>query len=300
MFKWFFQKGVRQGIFWSFIAYLQCALQDVFIRQLKEIGTSLHMSEIMFFRFLFSLMSIFGAMLIFGKLHLMKTKIHGLHLARGLLGSAMLTLAAMGVMEMTLVENSAILFAQAFVTIIIAVLWLKEKVNSRIFVALLFGIVGVLSIAFASGVDGISCKFNYKVFIPLSAAILAAISSILIKKMTLLHENKCTMLFYFALYTTVISFIPALLHWQTPNLHELLYLLMYGVGANLVQFFIFLAYEATEASKIAHMQYTEIPFSLMFGWMFFGEKPSQMVIVGILFIVLGVVVSSKKDKCGCC
>ena len=109
-------------------------------------------------------------------------------------------------------------------------------------------------------------------------------------------ENTLTMLFYFGLYTTIIAgiFVPKV--WITPTTYELLLIFLLGIGANLIQLFIFLTYRATDASNIAPTRYIELLFSISFGFLFFNQIPKLWDIIGALCIILGTFILSKSNN----
>lgn len=283
MFKWFVEKGLRQGIFWSIMIYLQCSVQDVLI---KFLGQRLHHVEIVFFRFLFSMLVVLLPILVSRK-NLLKTSQHKMHVIRGVLGALALALCAFAVIKMPLAENTTIMFSQALFTVLLSIIFLKEKITMNACFATVIGFLGVL-VMFRPSAE----KINMLAVIPITAAVLFSVSNIIIKKMLDKQENSLTMLFYFGLYTTIISGIFVPFFWITPRLSEMLLLFCLGVGANLMQLFIFLAFRATTVSSIGHVQYIELLFSTLFGFYFFNEIPENAVYIGAALIILGVFISS--------
>ena len=287
MFNWFVKKGLSQGIFWSILIYLQCSIQDVICRLL---GDRLHYVEIVFFRFLFSVLIVLVPVLVSQK-KLLQSSQHKMHLLRGFLGAVALALCALGVTLMPLAEHTSILFSQALFTLILSIIFLKEKVKAKTCFATAIGFLGVL-VMFRPSAD----KIHFVAIIPTIAAILFAFSNIIIKKMLNKKEHTLTMLFYFGLHTTIIAGVFVPFYWTCPTVHELLLLLCLGLGANLAQLFIFLAFRATAVSSVGLIQYIELPFSILFGFWFFGEMPESIVYIGAALIIFGVFVSSYSKK----
>ena len=287
MFDWFKEKGLKQGIFWAIMIYFIGTLNDVIARFL---GDRLHAVEIAFFRFLFSVLVIVYPMLK-SKDNLFKSTMHGYHLMRGILGAIALGLCCYSVNIMPLAENTTILFSEALFMLPLAAIFLKEKVSLSAIIATLIGFSGLI-IMFKPSANNL----NIKALVPTFAALLFAIMNIMIKKMIDARENSWTMLFYFGLYTTIISGIIVPFYWITPNLRELVLILFLGIGANLIQLFIFLAYRATTASNISPVRYTELPFAILFGFIFFGQIPSYMTLLGALLIILGTFISGYSKK----
>lgn len=282
-FNWFSEKGLRQGIFWAIMIYLTGTINDVLA---KFLGNRLHAIEIAFFRFLFSAIIVLIPM-IRSKQNLFKSNIHQWHVMRGVLGAVALGLCCYSVNIMPLAENTTILFSEALFMLPLAAIFLKEKISKTTIIATLVGFSGLI-LMFRPKADNI----NVLAIVPTIAALLFAIMNIMIKKMIDAKENALTMLFYFGLYTTMISGAIVPFYWVTPNLNELLLILLLGAGANLIQLFIFLAYRAASASDISPVRYSELPFAIIFGFLFFGQIPDAITIAGAALIIIGTFISS--------
>jgi S-adenosylmethionine uptake transporter len=168
---------------------------------------------------------------------------------------------------------------------------LGEKVRSHSIIATIIGFAGLI----------VMCRpkagnINMMAVIPAFAALLFAIMNIMIKRMVDAGEHTLTMLFYFGLYTTILSgaFVPAC--WLMPNMHELLLIVLLGLGANVIQLFIFLAYKATTASVISPIRYVELPFATLCGLVFFGQVPETVSIIGALLIIAGSTLASHSFR----
>ena len=285
--SWYCKKGITQGIFWSILIYLISSINDVLM---KLLGERLSFIEISFFRFLFSVVVIIIPMLMSSK-NLFKTSMHMAHMIRGILGALALGLCCYSVNIIPLSENTIILFSEALFLLPLSAIFLKEKVNNKAIFATIIGFIGLL-IIFKPKTSNI----NLLAIIPTIAAFLFASMDIIIKQMVNKKENTLTMLFYFGLYTTIIAgiFVPKI--WITPTTYELLLIFLLGIGANLIQLFIFLAYRATDAANIAPTRYTELLFSILFGFLFFNQTPNLSDIAGALFIILGTFILSKSNN----
>ena len=284
---WFLNKGLKQGIFWAIMIYLVGTFNDVLA---KFLGNRLHAVEIAFFRFLFSAIIVIVPM-IKSKENLFKSSMHGMHIMRGIIGTIALGLCCYSVNIMPLAENTTILFSEALFMLPLTALFLGEKINNTSIIATIIGFIGLL-IMFRPKAENI----NILAIIPTCAAFLFATMNIMIKKMIDNHENTLTMLFYFGLYTTIISVVFVPFFWITPNLHELLLIFLLGLGANLIQLFIFLAYRATTASNISPIRYIELPFAILFGLAFFGQIPNATTIFGSILIITGTIIASYAKK----
>ena len=285
--NWFCSQGIKQGIFWATLIYFTSSINDVLM---KLLGERLSFIEISFFRFFFSLVVVLIPMLL-SKRNLFKTEMHIHHIVRGILGAIALGLCCYSVNIIPLSENTTILFSESLFLLPLSATLLKEQVNKRAILATIIGFMGLL-IMFKPKASNI----NIMAIIPTIAALLFAIMDIIIKQMINKKENTLTMLFYFGLYTTIIAGILLPGVWITPTTRELLLIFLLGIGANLIQLFIFLAYRATEASNIAPTRYIELLFSISFGFLFFNQIPKLLDIIGALFIILGTFILTKSNN----
>lgn len=287
MSNWFLEKGTKQGIFWALMIYIVCPLNDVLM---KILGDRLHFVEISFFRFLFSSVMV-AIPIMFAHKNLLKTNMHGMHIARGVLGAIAVALCCLGVNVMPLAENTTILFSEALFILPMAMLILHEKVSSKSWIATIVGFIGLI-VMFRPNLD----NFNVLAIIPTVAAFLFAVMSIMVKIMVDKKENNLTMLFYFAVYTTIISAVFVPFFWLRPNFVEICLLILLGLGANLIQLCLFLAYRATNASTVSPIRYTELPFATLFGFFIFGQIPDMITIVGASLIIAGTFLNSYSEK----
>lgn len=285
IFSWFMKLGYAQGAFWATMICLVSVSNDVLMRTL---GSRLHVAEIIFFRFLFSMITVVPLMLSKGTT-LFYTKKPVLHLLRAILGVGAIGACCYAVNAMPLSENTTIMFSQPLFFLPLAVIFLRENVDKARWIATLIGFVGLV-IILQPGAD----TFRLVAFVPMAAALQFALLDILAKKMVK-TENTYNMLFYFAFGTTIGACIPALYFWQTPTLAELGLLVLLGIGANLIQVCLIRAFSATDASALMPFRYVEFIFSALFGFLLFSEIPTQIVFLGALLIIAGTFYISYQE-----
>lgn len=273
--KWFVKKGYTQGVFWAVMICLFSVTNDVLMRFL---GERLHVVQIVFFRFLFSMLSVLPFM-VGKKLTLFKTSDPKMHFWRAVLGVGAIGMCCYSVNVMPLSENTTIMFAEPLFFLPMAVLFLHEKVDISRWLATTIGFVGLM-IILRPGTEA----FRFVALAPVTAAIFFAILNVFAKKMVS-NEHTLTMLFYFGLGTTLAAFVPLLFIWQTPTIKELIFLIILGIGANLIQVCLFRAFSSTEASALMPFRYVEFIFSALFGFLFFTEIPTLWTITGALLII---------------
>lgn len=270
IFGWFVRRGYLQGVFWALMICLVSSTNDVLMRFL---GERLHVVQIVFFRFLFSTITVLPLMLRHEK-NLFKTDQPKAHALRAFVGALALGLCCLSVNIMPLAENTAVMFCEPLCFLPMAYFLLKEKVDKDRWLATFMGFIGLL-IIIQPGMD----SFRSEAFVPMGAAILFAYLCVMAKRM-IATEHTLTLLFYFGVGTTIFASLFLPFFWITPTLHELIFLCLLGVGANLIQVCLFRAYASTDASALAPFRYTEFLFASTFGFLFFGQIPELSIILG--------------------
>ncbi len=277
LFGWFVRKGYLQGVFWALMICVVSSTNDVLMCFL---GERLHTVQIMFFRFLFSMLTVLPLMLRHES-NLFKTTQPKTHVLRAVVGAVALGLCCLSVHIMPMAENTAIMFFEPIFFLIMAHFLLKETVDKSRWCATILGFVGLLYII-QPGTE----SFQVEAFVPMGAAMLFAYLCVMAKRM-ITTEHTLTLLFYFGLGTTMVAGLIVPFFWTTPSLSELFFLILLGVGSNLIQVCLFRAYSATDASALAPFRYTEFIVAASFGFLFFGQIPELKIIIGAAVIGAG-------------
>jgi S-adenosylmethionine uptake transporter len=276
-FSWFMRKGYPQGAFWAVMITLVSVTNDILMRLL---GAGLDIIQISFFRFFFGMLAVIPLMLSHGTT-LFKTSRPWMHFWRAILGVGAIGGACWSVNLMPLSDNTIIMSSQPFFFLPMAVIFLREKVDLSRWIAILIGFIGLI-IMFQPGAEAL----RIVALVPIAAAILFAMSDVVAKKMVT-TENTQTMLFYFAVGTTLITLIPAIYVWQIPSWYQLGMLALLGIGGNLIQVCMIRAFSATDASALSPFRYVEFIFAALFGFVFFLEIPTLVTLSGAAFIIAG-------------
>jgi S-adenosylmethionine uptake transporter len=283
LWRWLSGKGYMQGVFWAVMVCLISSFNDVCIRLT---GSRLESLQVSFFRFLFSTLTLLPIILSSNRAAF-KTAHPGFHSLRALLGYCAIACWCTGVALVPLSIASIMAQTVPFFVLPMAAVLLREKIGWQRTVATLAGFMGIALTL--QPVNGSSALFslgdlNAGSLWLVAAAVMFAASDILNKKMVT-RESDLTMLFYFALGTTLIGFAPAYFVWTPPTLRELFYLFCLGGGANLILYCLLKAFAATEISALQPYRYVELIFAGLFGWLLFNEVPTIMTLMGAMIIV---------------
>lgn len=247
----------------------------------KFMGQRLDTFEIIFFRFFFGFISLLPFVFRNGLL-IFRTQQLSINTVRGVFGALSFFLCTYSVIKLPLVEVTTILWIIPLFQLVLTSFFLPERISPLRWIATAIGFIGLSFVALYGSNSYISLNLLY--IFPISAALLFAAQDVMIKKIAA-EENRITMLLYFAAAAGAVSFIPMLFVWKCPTAHELILLFLLGIGGNLIQYFIFKAFQNTDISALAPYRYIEFLLSAVFAFGFFGEIPGINVIIGAAVLV---------------
>src|SRR6266404_9349820 len=118
----------------------------------------------------------------------------------------------------------------------------------------------------------------------LFAAFLAALSTTLIKRLSATGEA-LTILFYFGLFSSILTAIPAYFVWHPLTGDDFAQLALVGALGAVGQFCQVRAFAAGELMAIAPIDYSRLVFAGIMGFLLFAELPDRYTLVGAAIIV---------------
>jgi drug/metabolite transporter (DMT)-like permease len=272
--------GNLRGAVWMLLAGAMFAAQGVVV---KFLGARLDIFQIAFFRCAFGLAAILpfvlGPYLARGGAALFLTGRPWMHVARGVVGVSGMFCGFYAVTHMPLADATAITFTRPLFMIVLAVLFLGERVRWRRWTATAVGFIGVVMIMRPG-----TASFNAAALVALAGSFLIADVVVLVKKLSETERN-VTILFYFGWVTTLVALVPAALAWQTPTAAETALLLLVGVLATLGQACALRAYRAGEATAVVPFDYARLIFAAAYGFVFFAETPDLWSYAGAAVLI---------------
>lgn len=205
----------------------------------------------------------------------------GLLAARSLAGFLGLVTNFYAISHLPLANANIITKIGPFLVLFFSAYFLKEKVRK-------IQIVGFI-ISFASLFLIIKPTLDFDI-LPSAAALLSAVSAgiayTLVRALGNRKENPSTIIFIFSLVSVVGAFPLMMANYVKPSFTELLILFSIGVFATFGQFGLTYAYKYSKASEVSIYTYSSIIFTTILGYLFFGEIPDTLTIIGATIIVL--------------
>lgn len=183
-----------------------------------------------------------------------------------------------------------------FFTLVLAFVFLREKVLKLQWSAVAIAIAGVFFI--------VKPGFGYSLFpalVGLLSAVFAAAAYTVIRHLRL-SDHPQTIVFYFTGFTTLAT-IPFMLFggFVRPDLYQFLLLLTVGVTATIAQFFMTHAYRYCEAGDLSIYSYGNTLFAMVLAVFLWGELPDALSILGVALVLFGAYVNYRAkhvETCG--
>ncbi|AWD22238.1 DMT family transporter [Fuscovulum blasticum] len=174
----------------------------------------------------------------------------------------------------------AMLFATPLLITLLSIPFLGEKVGVRRALAVIVGLIGVL-IVLRPG----SVPFSWGHLSGLGAALSGALASVIVRKIGKNERSIVLMMYPMLMSVGVMALTMPFVYRPMPFEHLALtgVISVFGMcGAALV----IAAYRAAPAVVVAPMQYSQIIWAALYGWLFFDETIDGWTAVGSAVIIL--------------
>ncbi len=271
------QPHVLRGMLLISLAVILFAVMDTLS---KYLTATYPVTQILWTRYLFHALLIVVAIVPRYGLTLFKTSRPGIQILRGALLAAASLFFVAAIKYMPLAEATAIQFLAPLLVTLLAVVFLKEKVDAARWLAVLAGFAGVLIIIRpGSGI------FTWFSIMPLGTAILFASYQVLTRRFAGL-ENPYSLIFYPGLVGVGLLALTLPFAWTPPqNLTDLGLLALAGILGGLSHLILILAYKHAPASRLAPFSYMQLVWVTLGGYLVFNNFPDSWSLIGIAILV---------------
>jgi drug/metabolite transporter (DMT)-like permease len=256
----------------------------------KYLSATLPSIEIAWIRFLVFAMVMVPAMLPGSPLFALRTGRPGLQVMRGvaLLGSSLLFISSLRFLPIA--EASATGFVAPLFVTALSILFLKESVGLRRWLATAVGLFGVLIILRPG-----SSAFHPAAFFPLVSALCWACMLIMTRMMSGREAAITTMTYSAIVGVGILSALVPLV-WVAPSWHDILFGILIGIASTAGQWIVVLAIRYADASVLAPFSYTQLLWVSILGFLVFGEVPDVWTVTGALFIVASGLYTAHRER----
>ncbi|OIQ26307.1 MAG: EamA family transporter [Vibrio sp. MedPE-SWchi] len=211
--------------------------------------------------------------------------------ARGAVGSLALICVYYAVATLPLAEATILQYLHPVFTALLALVFLKERIQSSTIVCIVFCLTGLLMIVSPGSLLGSGTELP---LISVTAALLGAMGSaiayVIVKKLSS-TEDSSVIIFYFPLIALPLSLILLGDGFVVPNLEAFVLLIFVGIFTQIGQVGLTKAMKAEVASKATAYSYIQVVFSILLGWIVFSELPSAWTLIGGSMIILGALIN---------
>lgn len=266
-----------QGMAWMFVTTLMIVSMHTFIRRLS---LELHPFEVAFFRNLFGT-PILVILLMRSGWGLFRTERVRIHFARSFGHVVAMMMFFVAISITPLATANALAFTAPLFAAVLAMVFLGEVFRWRRWGALAIGFAGTLVIL-RPGIIEVGTG-------PLLILAASSLWGIILVVMKALGRNDppSTMVAYMVVFMTPLSLIPALFHWQWPNLEQLVQLAAMGLVGTAGHLTLTQALRLADTAVVVPVDFFKLVWAALFGYLFFAELPDIFTWVGGIMIFAG-------------
>ena len=278
--------SIPAGLAFALFGFAIYSTHDAVVKSLQ----GYHVFQIVFFAMLFSYVPFSIARIIENKPQSMSPANPALLITRAILHVGALCFAFYAFSTLPMVQAYVILFCTPLIISVLAIFFLGEKIAFARWVAIVMGLVGVI-VVLRPSVDTI--KLGH--FAALAAAFCSGATAVISRKISA-TENMATMILFPLLATIIISGSALYFVYKPMPLNDLALMFLVGALGLLGQYSVLTGFRMAPAAYIGPMQYSQIVWAILFGYVFFNESIDRWVVVGSLITVLSGVAIIWRER----
>ena len=244
---------------------------------IKHLSGELPSEIIVFCRNALGLMFLMPILLRTGGLGQLRTRRPGMHFIRAATGVGAMFCFFYTIAEIELAKAVLVKMTTPFILPLVAWLWLSETITLRTLIAIAIGFAGVVVIMDPdSGVEPV-------LLVALLGAFLMSVAKVSIRRMADTEPPR-RIVFWFGVFSTLISAVPLLWARPLPSMEHLPWLLAIGLTATIAQIAMTTAYQVANPGKVGIYNYTAVIWAAALGWFLWAEALEPPFWIGTLMI----------------
>jgi drug/metabolite transporter (DMT)-like permease len=256
----------------------------------KYLSATLPSIEIAWIRFLVFALIMSPAMFPGSPLFALHSARPGLQAMRGVALVASSLFFISGLRFLPIAEASATGFVAPLFVTALSILFLRESVGLRRWIATGVGLVGVI-IILRPGTGA----FHPAAIFPIVSAIAWACTLIMTRMMSG-REHVLTTMTYSSIVGACILTALVPLVWVTPSWRDIIFGVLIGLASTAGQWIVVLAFRYADASVLAPFSYSQLLWVGILGFVIFGEVPDIWTITGAAFIVGSGLYTAHRER----
>ena len=267
-------------------AWMILPVMDAFA---KHLSLSLHVFQITWARYFFTVIFTLSLMVVFYRNTLVWSTRPKLQLVRGIILAFTTLCFFYSISIISLPKALTLAFVAPITCTALSPIFLSEKVGIRRWSAVLVGFLGCLIVIRPGFIE-----LNLATLAALGCGICYGVYLIITRKLSTSDNPLLTLLFTGVVGLVITSlFIPAV--WANPTLNQWILMSIIGLIASVAHFLIILSLKYADASKLAPLGYTEIITNILISYYFFHELPDNWTYLGLFIIVLSGLYISRRE-----
>ena len=283
-----FKSKENLGILFAIAAYLSFSFLDA-IQKTLVIYYSVF--QILFFKYSFTLFLSFIESRRKNNLKFYITYNWKMQILRSILSIVESGLFVLAFKYLSLADAHSIAASTPIIVVIFSIIFLKEKVTAKIWIAIFIGFLGVLIIMR----PGLSI-FEFKALIPLSAAFFLGLYQVVTRKVSEQDENE-TSLLYSGITGIIVMASLCVFFWQPVTFEFIPFFIGVGFFYSVGLYLQIIALSKSSASIIQPFHYTLIFWAIILGYIFYNDVPDLFTVIGGTIIALsGIYVFRNKGN----
>ncbi len=196
--------------------------------------------------------------------------------------------------QLPLADTIALAFLSPMFVALFGAMFLKERIDLRIAIALAAGFAGMLLIAGARAGSG---TYTTGAIYGTAACLLSAVTyalTLVLLRARATRDSISIIVWFQNLGPTLILAIPAALVWVAPSWQDAGTFVVIGALGVSGHFLLAAAFARAEAARLAPVHYTTLVWGVIFGYVFFTEIPATATFIGAGLIVLGTLATHRR------
>ncbi len=202
-------------------------------------------------------------------------------ISRSMFGTIGLVLNFYAISHISLADSSIIQKLSPFIIIILSYIFFKEEMTRFQVFAIIIAFIGITLIIKPSGNNIISMG----ALAALLGALCAGIAYTCVRYLGTHNISGEFIIFFFSSLSSLMLLPYLIFDYRSMTLYQISMLLLAGISATIGQYGVTFAYKFAAAKNISVFDYSQVLFSGIFGYMFFGEFPDFQSLIGYIIVI---------------
>ena len=276
-----------KGMALGFAAYSTFAVHDVLV---KAVIHDIPVVQILFLRSVVVVLICLGIGRMGVVRGLIKSPNKPMLLLRGVLTLAAWCMYYPAGKSLQLAEMTTLYYVAPVITVVLAVVLLKERLTLARVGASAIGFFGVVVAVNPAGIT-----IGIPALMALGAAFLWSVAMIVMRTVSK-SESSLVLVFSMNLFYVVVLAGFALPFWVPIDLREIGFIVLTGILGLVAQYALIDAARLVPASVLGTVEYSALCWSFIFGFLFYAEMPAPLVYLGAGMVVAAGIIIAVSER----